>query len=369
VNILLEFAVPLISGVLIALIWANLSYGTYVVMTQGTLHFVVNELFMALFFGIAAKEIRESFLPEGKLYPIRSAVNPLIATMGGVAIPALTFLVWTHLSDDPAIGPGWGIPTATDIALAWLVARVVFGKGHPAVSFLLLLAIADDGIGLAIIAIFYPDPNHPINPTWLGLVLLGMIMTHVMRKKKVTHYCAYLLLPAPISWYGLYAAHLHPALALVFLIPLMPHAKVDYGLFVDTGHDTLSAFEHTFKKPVDIGLFAFGLTNAGVPFSSIGNVTWAVLMSLLVGKTVGVFGFGYLAHLCGMRLPKGINARILLVVGMNAALGLTVALFVAGVAFPPGELQGAAKMGALLSICAAPITIVMGRLLRVKERG
>ena len=79
------------------------------------------------------------------------------------------------------VANGWGIPTATDIALAWLVARVVFGRGHSAVSFLLLLAVADDGIGLGIIAVFYPDPNHPVQTIWLLLVAAGMGVAWGMR--------------------------------------------------------------------------------------------------------------------------------------------------------------------------------------------
>lgn len=63
---------------------------------------------------------------------------------------------------------GWGVVTATDIVLAWLVGRLVFGDGHPAIDFLLLLAVADDAIGMAIIAIFYPDPEHPVRPAYLG---------------------------------------------------------------------------------------------------------------------------------------------------------------------------------------------------------
>ncbi len=73
-----------------------------------------------------------------------------------------------------SLSRGWGIPTATDIALAWLVARAVFGKGHPAINFLLLLAVADDAIGLGIIAVFYGDPSNPARPEWLGLVAAGM---------------------------------------------------------------------------------------------------------------------------------------------------------------------------------------------------
>ena len=121
-----------------------------------TLHFLINDLFMVVFFGVAAKEITEACLPGGALNPVSKAINPLLGTIGGVVGPVGVYFV---LNAIPGFGQevwanGWGIPTATDIALAWLIARLVFGNGHPAIAFLLLLAVADDGIGLGIIAIF-----------------------------------------------------------------------------------------------------------------------------------------------------------------------------------------------------------------------
>ena len=102
-------------------------------------------------------------------------------------------------------------------------------------------------------------------------------------------------------------------------------------------------------------------------FSNVGNATWGVLLALLVGKTVGIFFFAFLGDRLGFPLPQGMNARSLLVAGMIAGLGLTVALFVAGVAFTDRGLQGAAKMGALLSVVAAPLALVAGKLLGVRE--
>ena len=95
---------------------------------------------------------------------------------------------------------GWGVPTATDIALAWLVARAVFGKGHAAVNYLLLLAVADDAIGLGIIAIFYGDPAHPAQPQWLLLVALAMGAAFAMRKANVRSWVPYVFIAGTISW-------------------------------------------------------------------------------------------------------------------------------------------------------------------------
>ena len=129
----------------------------------------------------------------------------------------------------------------------------------------------------------------------------------------------------------------------------------------------LTTLSITFKLPVDFGLFGFGLANAGVEFSSMGNATFAVLFGLAAGKTVGIFGFSMIGHLLGFSLPKGMGWKSLLTAGLIAGLGLTVALFVAGVAFTEPGLQGAAKMGALLSALVAPVAIVLGKVLGVRK--
>lgn len=379
-QILQEFSIPLVAGVVAAVAWANIEPHSYHQLVHGSpfgpdshinLHFVVNDLFMALFFGIASKEITESCLPGGALNPPRKAVNPLLGTLGGVLGPVAVYFAIVALTGDDTIRNGWGIPTATDIALAWLVARLCFGAGHPAVSFLLLLAVADDAIGLGIIAVFYPDPTNPTQPVWLLLVAAGMVVCALLRKRDVHSYWPYLLIGGGASWAGLYLAHLHPALALVPIVPFMPSAGHDEGLFAEEDRgaddDTLNRFEHDFKVFVDFGLFGFGLANAGVELSSIGNATWAVLAGLAVGKTVGVFSFSMLAHALGFKLPTGMTWRSLLVAGTVAALGLTVALFVAGVAFTEPSLQGAAKMGALFSAGIAPVAWLMSKALRARD--
>ncbi|CAG0933484.1 Na(+)/H(+) antiporter NhaA [Rhodocyclaceae bacterium] len=376
INLLREFSVPLIAGVITALVWANLNpqeYHSFIYqpfLGGLNLHFVVNELFMVLFFGIAAVEITQSCLPGGDLNPPRKAINPLLSTLGGVIGPVAVYLGLNAIIGDPALTRGWGIPTATDIALAWLVARLVFGAGHPAVSFLLLLAVADDAIGLAIIAVFYPDPSHPTEPMWLFLTMVGIVIAYILRSAKTKSYWPYVLLGGGLSWTGLFMAHLHPALALVFIIPFLPHPpKETAHLFEDDPRDTstLARFEHDWKIVVDFGLFLFGLANAGVGFSSMGTATWLVLTALLVGKTVGIFALGSLGQILGFPLPDRVGTKELVLTGLVAGTGLTVALFVAGVAFVEPDIQGSAKMGALLSGGAALLAVVLGRVLNVRR--
>ena len=201
-----------------------------------------------------------------------------------------------------------------------------------------------------------------------------MAAAFVMRKSNIKNMWLYFLIGGGLSWLGLIMAHLHPALALVFIVPFMPadtvHGTHGTGeLFEDEKHkhSTLITFEHTFKGVVDFGLLGFGLANAGVLFAGINNVTWIILLSLLVGKTVGISFFGFGCHLLGAKLPKGMDIRTLMIAGVVAGLGLTVALFVAGEAYTNVQLQGAAKMGALFSGSAALIAILLGRMLKVEK--
>ena len=270
---------------------------------------------------------------------------------------------------------GWGIPTATDIALAWLVARLVFGGAHPAISFLLLLAVADDAIGLGIIAFAYPDPNNPtvwVNTLW---ILPAMGLAYGFRKMQLKSWVPYAATGA-MSWWGLYSAHLHPALAMVFVVPFMPGPKRDLGLYLSeeldeheshAHHSTLEIFEHQTKPYVDFGLFFFAFANAGVPFAGVSNLTWIVFLSLLFGKSVGITAFSYIGSKLGFPLPHGMQGKHLLVTSMIAGVGLTVALFVSAQAYTDMAAQGAAKMGALLSGLIALLAIAMGKALKVRD--
>jgi len=211
-----------------------------------TLHFVANDIIMAFFFGLAMKEVVEALLPGGSLNPPSKAINPLLTTLGGVLGPVAVYFIFLQiffemgLMDDYGMTlsdyqKGWGIVTATDIVLAWLVARLIFGQGHPAIDYLLLLAVADDALGMVIIACFYPDEAHPVEPVYLLITALGMACSYIMRKfyyrKEHAHgaghiqsWIPYIFIGGTLSWIGFIKAHLHPALSLCAIIPFMPTA-------------------------------------------------------------------------------------------------------------------------------------------------
>lgn len=372
-NFLFENSGFLIVGTITALLWASFEAESYHHFMHAelaphiTFHFIVNDILMVFFFGIAMKEIWEALLPGGALSSPKKAATPLLATAGGVIGPASLFVglaIWFGAREALR---GWAVPCATDIAFSYLVARIVFGKGHPAIPFLLLLAIADDAVGLIILAVFYPQGEMNL-PVFFGCVIAAIAFNlFVLKRNKVRNFWPYLIIAGPISWYGFHTGGIHPALALVPIIPTLPHAAKDEGLFSeDHSRDTLNAFEHWWKKPVELILFAFGLANAGVVFSNMEGTTWFVTIGLLVGKPVGIFLFTLLA-VKGFKLalPDGMNFRDVLVLGCMAGIGFTVALFVSTVAFPPGSTQDAAKMGALFSFGAAIISVIMAKTLNV----
>jgi NhaA family Na+:H+ antiporter len=310
---------------------------------------------------------------------VGGVLGPVAAFFAGLAL-CYQFGIYSGPADDYAyLSRGWGIPTATDIALAWLVARTVFGAGHPAVAFLLLLAVADDAVGLVIIAVFYGDPSHPAQPIYLLLVLVGMGVAFALRRAGVQSWIPYVGIGGPLAWSGLVLAHLHPALALAAIVPFLPGPRVDTGFFRDEDevdllgdqvshalhleHSPLYLYEHQTKLFVDFGLFFFAFANAGVQFAGIGTMTWLILGGLIVGKTVGITLCGVIAHRLNFPLPTGMTIKDLAMAGFIAALGLTVALFVAAAAFSDVEIQGQAKMGALFSGLVGLVAIPLGRLL------
>ena len=195
------YSLLLIAGTAVALIWANLnpeSYHAFVhyvliddfligepsfeggsIRRTLTVHFLVNDVLMALFFAIAAKEVWEALILEEGSLRGRRALTPLIATAGGMIGPVIVYLTLAAtLGMFAEVSRGWAIPTATDIAFSYLVGRMVFGAGHPAIRFLLLLAIADDAAGLVVLAIFYPTGD--LAPAWLLLSLTAAVAVFVL---------------------------------------------------------------------------------------------------------------------------------------------------------------------------------------------
>lgn len=363
-----------------------------------TLQYLIKEVFMALFFAMAGKEVWEGFaLKDGALRG-RKAATPLIATAGGILGPIGVYLLLAWFMGSTtfdAIQNGWAIPTATDIAFSVIFGQMVFGANHPALKFLLLLAIADDAIGLAILAAFYPSGELQLE--WLLLsagavaiayVVFNWLPLYLDKTKRTTTASTWVkktfgfwpyVVGGCISWYAFQESGIHPALGLLPIIVAIPHADHDFGLLSSAEADEkdfLNQLEHKSEGFVRIVLFFFSFLNAGVVISTVGEATWAVLLGLIIGKPVGIFLFGMFgARVLRLGLPEtevdgvmiSMKPKDLFVLGFVAAIGFTVALFVSTVAFPAGSIQDDAKLGALLSLGAALIALVFGRLLKVQK--
>ncbi len=177
----LDNSLLLLVGTIGALAWANLDLQSYGRITH-PLHFWVNDIGMAFFFALAAKEVFEATLPGGPLATPRQALSPLAAAVGGMVAPALIYLALSSTIGPATLSRGWAIPCATDIAFSAMIARVIFPSGHPAIPFLLLLAIADDALGLIILAVFYP--SGPLSVVALTTLMAAAILAALWLKRR-----------------------------------------------------------------------------------------------------------------------------------------------------------------------------------------
>lgn len=410
-SFVIEYSVLLVIGTFAAIYMANYQKETYYFLThftisenqwighlhddghghvvrELTIHYLINDVLMALFFAIAGKEVWEAVALKGGSLRGKQALSTVVATAGGMIGPIAIYLLYAYFMGSTtfdAIQNGWAIPTATDIAFAYLVGRIVFGAGHPAIKFLLALAILDDALGLIILAVFYPSAELQLE--WLLLSVGASLFAWYFfnqRPRRLDRgnqerpnstrvrkrYGGFPYIVAGIlSWYGFQEAGIHPALGLLPVIPAIPHAQRAFGIFAEQekyAHDLLNVIEHVLKAPVQVILFFFGFMNAGVELSSMGNATWAVSAGLLIGKPLGIGLMGWLAAKI-FGLPQGITVKDVVVMGVVASIGFTVSLFVSGVAFDPGVVLDEAKMGALFSFGAAFLAPVVGRLLKIQK--
>jgi NhaA family Na+:H+ antiporter len=345
----LESSLALPVGAAIALLWANTRAADYERFAHAC-EFAVNDIGMAFFFALAAKEVVEAISPGAALHTWRRAALPVIAAAGGMVLPALFYFLVVSQSSDAGLLRGWAIPCATDIVFSYIVAKAIYRR-HPAIPFLLLLAIADDALGLVVLAVFYPARELRLV---VGVLFMGaaLVIAYLLRRRGVRSFWPFLLGPGTLSWSGLYLGGLHPALALVPIVPFFYE------------RETLGDFDAWWKHPVQAILFIFGLVNAGVRVGQGGTGTWAVLFGLLAGKPIGIGLAVALAVAVGLKLPDRFDWRDLIVIGCASGIGFTVSLFFAAAAFPRGPLLDETKIGALFSISAAGLAVAAAFALR-----
>ncbi|MGE5358478.1 MAG: Na+/H+ antiporter NhaA [Bacteroidales bacterium] len=362
---ILDSLVVLPLGCLLALAWAAAGPESYYRFSHA-LEFTVNEVGIAFLFAVMTKEVVEATLPGGDLHPWRRAALPVAAAAGGVIVPVVVYIALLKQLDEPMLVQGWVVTSAIDVAACYVVGRLIFGR-HPAVPFLLLLAIASDAIGLAVLAGANPAPI--VNPgLGVALVVAAVGVAIVMRRRGVASFWPYLLVPGGLSWCGLFLCGAHPALAFVPIVPFMPHATRHAGLFVDSAppaSDALSRMGRWWAVPVQVVLFLFGLVNAGVPLHGLDAGIWAVPVATLVGRPLGILAGAEIAVAAGLHRTPRVGWRELLVIGFTASIGLTVALFFAATAMSLGPLRLQLKTGALLTAAGALAAFLAAWLLGV----
>jgi NhaA family Na+:H+ antiporter len=356
------FALPL--GCAIALLWANTLPDSYYRVANATAFFV-NDIGIVFFFALITKEVAEATIPGGALHPWRRAALPVAAAFGGVVVSIGFYLAFTHWAGEHMLESGWVAACAIDIPGTYVIARLIFGK-HPAVPFLLLLAISADAMGLAILAVSQTLGDvHPV--VGLGLMAVAIASAAALRRGGVKNFWLYLLGPGMLSWWALFLGGVHPALALVPIVPFFPHGRHDQGLMVEPApqaHDTLTLFERWWRLPVEGVLLLFGLVNAGVPLHGLEAGMWAIPIAA-IGRPIGIVAAAGLAIAAGLHLPNRVGWPEVLVVGGMASIGLVFALFFATAVMPLGPLLLEMKMGALMTIGGGGLAFAVARLLRV----
>jgi NhaA family Na+:H+ antiporter len=369
-GLILDYLIALPVGCAAALVWANTFTESYYRFAHVTA-FAVNDIGMAFFFALITKEVVEATVPGGALHPWRRAALPVAAAAGSVAISIAIYLAVAHAYGEHMLEDGWVAACAIDIPGTYVIARLIFGR-HPAVAFLLLLAISADAIGLVGVAVLHPVGDaHPV----IGLVLMIVAIAAAAALRyqwRVKNFWLYLIGPGVVSWWALFLGGVHPALALVPTVPFFPHGRHDRGLMVETAppaHDTLTMFERWWQLPVEGVLLFFGLVNAGVPLHGLEEGMWAIPIAAL-GRPIGILVAAGLAIAAGLHLPLRVGWRELVVVGCTATIGLVFALFFATAVMPLGTLLLELKMGALITIAggalafAAALVLGVGRFAR-----
>jgi NhaA family Na+:H+ antiporter len=351
-------------GAAIALVWVNVSPESYYDFVYA-IAFVVNDVAMVFFFALMTKEVVEATAPDGVLHPWRRALLPLIAAVGGTAMSALIHVRLVDVLDEPALAVAWPVALGTDIAVSYFAARIIFGR--QLIPFVLAIAIASDVLGFVAIAAFQPSADLHLGAAALVMaVAIGVAIA--LRRARVKSFWPYVFGAGALSWYALYRGGLHPALALVPIMPLLPHAARDPGFFVDAppeARDALSRFEIVWRYPAQLSLFFFGIVNAGVPFRALEMGTLGLPIAAILGRPAGLLIGSAAALAAGLHLPSRCGWREVVVTGFAVAIGFSVGLFFCSALLPPGQLRSETSMGVLLTLAGAPLALAAARLLGV----
>ncbi len=392
----------LLVATLAALAWANSPWSggydsfwhTQISIEIGSLHIEeslqhwVNDALMVIFFFVVGLEIKYE-LVQGDLRDPRTAALPIVAAIGGMAVPALIYLA---VAGGTEASSGWGIPMATDIAFAVGVVGLL-GRRIPSAArlFLLTLAIVDDIGAIIVIAAFYTDD---LDLVWLSVAIALLVLMVVMRLVRIWAITAYVVVGIGV-WFATLESGVHATLAGVAIGLITPAtALLNEDVARQYAHralrdraldpDELVRLRFLFGESVPVVerlqnmlhpvsayavLPVFALANAGVDLRGgvLGDAVTStaglgIAAGLVVGKPLGILAAAFLAVRLGLgRLPDRTSWLMLGGLGAVAGIGLTVSLFIAGLSFPESQsLTDDAKIGILLSsVVAAALGVLL----------
>jgi len=350
-----------------ALLWSNLFAESYFRITHA-LAFAVNDVGMALFFALLTQEVLEATMPGGALHTWRRAALPIVAAIGGTIGAIGAYDAFILAGDEHVLLSGWPIVCAIDGGVAYLLVRVLIGR-RGAAPFVVLMAIVSNAIGLIAISLHqHAGDMRPVGPF---LIVAGLAVSVWLTRLELRTIWPQVVVGGALMWCGFWWSGLHPALALIPVVPCLPrsprHQSPFSGELEHGAHDSPGHIEHALWMPVQLILFLFALVNAGVVVHGAERGAWAVTVGALVGRPAGMLVAITIALACGLRLPSGVGWRELVVIALAASCAFTFGLFFATAVFATGPVLTEAKVGALSTIGAAVIAIAAAQMLAARR--
>jgi NhaA family Na+:H+ antiporter len=351
-----------------SLLGFDFKFGISDIYVELTILKSINYVLMTIFFFVVGLEIKRE-LTSGHLASFKKAVMPFVAALGGMAVPALIYLA---IAGDVEAN-GWGVPVATDIALAvGLLAMVGTSAVASLRSFLLALAVIDDIGAILIIALVY---STGVQISWMMAALFTIFWIFAFKKMDSHSTWIYVLLGVAL-WYCMYRSGVHPTLAGVILGLMTPNIPKKKSGLIDSEDGSVSVIEwlesrlHPWSSFVIVPLFAFANTGVEISATSIRDaigspIAWGIFFGLVVGKPIGVLSATYLAKKVRLgEYPKGASNIDIAATGSAAGIGFTVAIFIANLAFDDAQTQDLAVFAVITaSIVSGVIGFLIFKLL------
>lgn len=304
----------------------------------------INDGLMAIFFFLVGLEIKREVL-AGELSSFDKAILPIMAAIGGMAVPGIIFAIVNW--GTPENLKGWAIPTATDIAFALGILALIGSRAPIALKiFLLAIAIIDDLGAIVIIAIFY---TSELSINALSISMIGFAAAIALNRLGIQRTAPYLLVGV-IMWVFVLKSGVHATLAgvlIAFTIPLKTKNE-DEALLYKMEHGL-----HPWVAFLILPVFAFA--NAGVNFTGIGiddllqPLTLGIAVGLFLGKQIGVFLATWIGVKSGIaRLPENVSWKHVYGVACLTGVGFTMSLFIGSLAFTTVDVMNAVRLGVVL---------------------